>query len=510
MLDSTHIVVAWVQSNVGTVGVQVCSIAGSALTCGASVSPGSAATSFFISVAGLDATHFVVAYNDSVNNRGQTRVGVVSGTTISSYGVAANYTASATAATNNVVKALSATKFVVGFSSGAPSAGKSIIGDVTAGTTITFGTAVTFNALNTTWISMDAISTTGFIVSFQDAGNSNNGGAIAATYTGNTITFGTKYYFVAESITYTAVSMLDATNFVISYTGPSNYGYSVTGSISSSTVLSFGAKVAIEANVGNPYMSNAALTPTTFMNIYARITGSTSQSIIGTFTTDTTLSKSLNIANNGNAAFGTSASSSYKLIVQDSQSATYVARINNTDTSNTADGLLISLGVANASRSTGNYFIGFATSDGTVAGKIQGGASAVAYTTTAADLAEWFLDADSNNKAQDSEIVAFDVTSGKTVKKAVSSVAPIVGVVSNNAGFIGNGPVCKVDDDNCDSHYASYNTLVGLIGQLSVKVNLDGGDIKPGDTSQFLQLLELARKQLLPDMLLVLLWKDIT
>ncbi|MHB8871386.1 MAG: beta strand repeat-containing protein [Candidatus Doudnabacteria bacterium] len=475
VLDSTHVVVAWSSMSGGVITTKVCSISGTTPTCGASNAPASVSSNYTVSVAGLDSTHFVIVYNDTTNNRGQARVGVVSGTTISSYGTAVNYTATSTTASYNTVEALSSTKFVVSFNSGSPSAGKAIIGDVTAGTTITFGTAVTFNSLATAYNSIDAISTTGFIVAFQDTGNTSLGAAIAATYSGNTITFGSKYYFSSETTTYTAVSMLDSTNFAISYQGTST-GYSVTGAISSSTVLSFGTKATFSASA-TTYISSTALTSTTFANVYQSSTGS----IIGTFTTDTTLNKAFNIINNGNVAVGTSASSSYKLIVQDSQSATYVARINNTSTANTADGLLISLAVANASRSTGNYFIGFATADGTVAGKIQGGASAVAYTTTGADLAEWFLDADANSKPQDSEIVAFDVGSSKTVKKAISSVAPIVGVVSNNAGFIGNGPICKVDDSNCDSNYGSYNTLVGLIGQLSVKVNLDGGDIKPGD-----------------------------
>src|SRR5690606_28458122 len=98
----------------------------------------------------------------------------------------------------------------------------------------------------------------------------------------------------------------------------------------------------------------------------------------------------------------------------------YVATINNTNTANTADGLLINLGVANASRGTGNYFVGFA-GGGTVAGKIQGGASAVAYTTTAADLAEYFRTSYVSARPQPGELVSLTAGQKQSVHRTGSA-----------------------------------------------------------------------------------------
>jgi hypothetical protein len=157
----------------------------------------------------------------------------------------------------------------------------------------------------------------------------------------------------------------------------------------------------------------------------------------------------------------------------------YVATIYNSDTSNTADGLLIKLGVANASRGTGNYFVGFATADGTVAGKIQGGASAVAYTTTGADYAEYFR-ADPADLPKAGELVTIDTTRPNGVRRAVAG-DKITGVISTNPGFVGNGPLCNVSDTNCDSDYAKWNVLVSLNGQVPLKTNDEGGVIHVGD-----------------------------
>ena len=164
------------------------------------------------------------------------------------------------------------------------------------------------------------------------------------------------------------------------------------------------------------------------------------------------------------------------LSVTNTSSSGYVTTIKNSSTSTTADGLLIQLGVANASRTTGNYFVGFADSAGTVAGKIQGGASAVAYTTTGADYAEYFR-ADPENMPQPGELVTLDADTPNGVELA-SGAQPVMGVVSTNPGFVGNGPLCTVGDEDCDANYAKTNALVSLVGQVPVKVT---GEVKIGD-----------------------------
>lgn len=209
----------------------------------------------------------------------------------------------------------------------------------------------------------------------------------------------------------------------------------------------------------------------TFRNITNSTTAFQIENAAGTafFTADTT-----------NQRIGIGTSPSFKLDVSDSQASTYVARITNSNTANTADGLLINLGVANASRGTGNYFVGFAGA-GTVAGKIQGGANAVAYTTTAADYAEYFLAEDANDKPQVGEIVSLSSNTNNAVDRAIEGNAAIVGVISENPGFVGNGPICDIDDEYCDTNYKISNVMVGMTGQLPVKVTTENGVINRGD-----------------------------
>ena len=198
------------------------------------------------------------------------------------------------------------------------------------------------------------------------------------------------------------------------------------------------------------------------------------------FTGSSTPSERLSILETGNVGIGTS-SPGHKLSVVDSQSATYVARITNVNTAGTADGLLISLGIANATRATGNYFVGFSTLDGTVAGKIQGGAGAVAYTTTAADLAEFFPVDSDHEMPTAGEIVTLDSINERGVMLASAGSVPF-GIVTTNPGFVGNGPICKARDTNCDADYAKDNALISLTGQVPLKINNENGAIAVGDS----------------------------
>ena len=182
---------------------------------------------------------------------------------------------------------------------------------------------------------------------------------------------------------------------------------------------------------------------------------------------------------NGNVSIGTTTSGQRLTVVGTTTS--YIAKFLNTNTTVNSKGLLISLGIANASRAVTNRFIDFAQTDGTVAGKIQGGASAVAFTTTAADLAEFFPVHVSRDMPDAGEIVALDPLHDRAIERADNTMVPF-GIVTTNPGFIGNGPICKAGDDTCDEKYAEKHALVSLVGQVPLKVSNENGEIKSGDS----------------------------
>jgi hypothetical protein len=159
----------------------------------------------------------------------------------------------------------------------------------------------------------------------------------------------------------------------------------------------------------------------------------------------------------------------------------YVATFRNESTATTADGIMIDLGIGAAARSYGNNnYIGFA-SQGVVVGRITGHTNQVIYETTGADYAEYFR-ADPLDLPEGQELVAIDSLNDNSVVRAVAGeTKPLAGVVSTNPGFVGNGPICRVGDENCSQNYAEYNALVALSGQVTTKVDTSAGPIAIGD-----------------------------
>ena len=108
--------------------------------------------------------------------------------------------------------------------------GTAIIGTITNGNEISFGSEYVFNADNTAYVSTYKIDTTHFIVSYQDVNNSDAGTSIVGTIAnGNEISFGSGYVFNATSSLYNKVVVIDSTHFVVSYYdgGNSKYGKAI-------------------------------------------------------------------------------------------------------------------------------------------------------------------------------------------------------------------------------------------------------------------------------------------
>jgi len=222
------------------------------------------ASSLYISaVYDANAQKVVIAYKDNGNSSfGTAIVGTVSGTSIS-FGTAVVFES----VNSNYISATydsNAQKVVIAYSDdGNSNYGTAIVGTV-SGTSISFGTAVVFESADSRFISAtyDA-NAQKVVIAYQDVGNSYYGTAIVGTVSGTSISFGTPVVFEsAYSIYMSAAYDSNAQKVVIAYAddGNSYYGTAIVGTVSG-TSISFGTAVVFESAtseyISATYDSNA-------------------------------------------------------------------------------------------------------------------------------------------------------------------------------------------------------------------------------------------------------------
>ena len=184
----------------------------------------------------------VIAYSDGGNSSfGTAIVGTVSGTSIS-FGSPTVFQSSNTGYSSAIVDSNS-NKVVIAYAdSDNSNHGKAVVGTV-SGTSISFGTPVTFESATTYWTSATYDSTNQkVVIAYRDAGNSDYGTAIVGTVSGTSISFGSPVVFESAASN-SIVSTYDSTNskVVIAYqdVGNSRYGTAIVGTVSG-TSISFG------------------------------------------------------------------------------------------------------------------------------------------------------------------------------------------------------------------------------------------------------------------------------
>ena len=162
----------------------------------------------------------------------------------------------------------------------------------------------------------------------------------------------------------------------------------------------------------------------------------------------------------------------YKLDIQEATSSA-VAQIVNESSDATSIGLQIQLGTT--SPQSTNQFISFLDGNGNQLGSIRGNGTSntVTFDGNGGDFAEYFQKANPSDTFNAGDLICHAPTDG--VEKCGSDSTGILGVLSNDASFVGNGR----NGDNPD------DILVGLIGQLQVNVASDSGFIKSGDPITF-------------------------
>jgi len=282
ILSPTSFVVAYQDSGNNGFGTAIVgTITGTVITYGAEKVFNGANTQF-ASTAALSPTSFVVAYRDIGNgNLGTAIVGTITGTVIT-YGAEKVFNAGTTA---NISAAtlLSPTSFIVSYRDEVNADfGTAIVGTV-AGTVITFGADVVFNAGNTTDISTAVISATSFVVSYRDGSNVQFGTAIVGTVVGTVITFGSEKVFNAGTTTSTSTAVLSPTSFVVSYIdgGNGNFGTAIVGTVTGTTIT-FGAE-ALFNSASTDNIFAAIISPTSFVVSYVDVgNGNFGTTIVGT------------------------------------------------------------------------------------------------------------------------------------------------------------------------------------------------------------------------------------
>ena len=186
----------------------------------------------------------VIAYTDGGNsNYGTAIVGTVSGTSIS-FGSATTFISSVS---YNISAAYDSTngKIVIGFRDGGDSNyGKGVVGTV-SGTSISFGSATTFESATAVYQSVVYDSTNGkVVIAYRDNGNSSYGTAVVGTVSGTSISFGTPVVFASHDSEYISATF-DSTNgkVVIAYGDSTNsLAKCIVGTVSG-TSISFGTAV---------------------------------------------------------------------------------------------------------------------------------------------------------------------------------------------------------------------------------------------------------------------------
>jgi hypothetical protein len=140
-------------------------------------------------LASIGSSKVVIAYKDVGNSgHGTAIVGTVSGTSIS-FGSEAVYEAATTGNTDTGIASIGSDKVVISYQDeGNSDNGTAIVGTV-SGTSISFGTAVVFEAAATKKTNTTSVGNNKVVVVYQDDGNSDKGTYAVGTVSGTAITF---------------------------------------------------------------------------------------------------------------------------------------------------------------------------------------------------------------------------------------------------------------------------------------------------------------------------------
>ena len=240
------------------------------------------ATIYAVACAALDATHFVVCYSYYGGNQGSAKVGTVSSGDEIAYG--SEYQFSSAYATWVACDALDSTHFVVGYvDATGDKHGNSKIGVVSSVDNIAFGSEVEFNGAEAQYVSCSGLDATHFVVSFMDQGGDDYGIAmIGVVSSGDVIAYGSEYAFNSAITDHISCAALDSTHFAVAFRDAGNlsYGTAMIGVVSSGDQIAYGSEYIFSGTSSAFHVACAALDSTHFVIAYAKA-GSSGEAIIG-------------------------------------------------------------------------------------------------------------------------------------------------------------------------------------------------------------------------------------
>jgi hypothetical protein len=247
-------------SNYGTAIVGT--VSGASISFGTPVVFESAHTAYPSPTYDASTGKIVIAYQDLPNSQlGKAIVGTVSGTSIS-FGSPSTFSSGATLFVSSAYDSVN-NKVVIAYQDyGVSGYGRAVVATV-SGTSVSFGSSVTFESAATEWTSCVYSSTDEkIVISYKDSGNSSRGTSIVGTVSGTSISFGTAVVFNTGNCSQIS-SAYDSVNnkVVIAFYLFGQGGRAVVGTVSG-TSISFGSVATINGTAGFEYSSTAYATNT--------------------------------------------------------------------------------------------------------------------------------------------------------------------------------------------------------------------------------------------------------
>ncbi|PQJ79235.1 T9SS type A sorting domain-containing protein [Polaribacter porphyrae] len=248
-IDDTHVITTFRDGSLATssdIKVMIGNVSGTTITYGATVTV-EADTNRYNSIEVISSTQAIISYeydhpSGTSFDTGYSRVITfdTDTNTITNVGAAVDFSSGDVDAAFSfnpiqMVK-LTDTTFAIHYADSADN-GVIKIGTV-SGTTITYGAAQTYTTGDVQNLYISALSSTKIVMTFEDDGDSDKGTAVIGDISGNIVTFGAEYEFNTTPISYTAVTAISETQFVVIYIidDANDYGYAKVGTVSGNTI----------------------------------------------------------------------------------------------------------------------------------------------------------------------------------------------------------------------------------------------------------------------------------